>query len=170
LDFNALQQSFLDRVDAAGAKSPRGWRAAGSPRSYEVTKGGDVGLAAESLRAWRLCARALLIMGYRKSVSRKGAKSPRGWRAAGLTRSREDHEGWGRGIGCRVFAGLAALRAGPTEHGLPEECFSQRRKVAKGMARGGFNTKSRRSRRVGTWNWLQNLCVLGGFARGPLSG
>ena len=52
-----------------------------------------------------------------------------------------DHEGWGRGIGCRVFACLAALRAGPTEHGLPEECFSQRRKVAKGMARVGFSTK-----------------------------
>ena len=87
MDFNALQQSFLDRVDAAGAKSPRGWR------------------------------------------------------ASGLTRSREDHEGWGRGIGCRIFACLAALRAGPTDHGLPEECFSQRRKVAKGMARGGVTTK-----------------------------
>jgi hypothetical protein len=87
LDFNALQQSFLDRVDAAGAKSPRGWR------------------------------------------------------AAGLTRSREDHEGWEGGIGCRIFACLAALRAIPTEHRLPEECFSQRRKVAKGMARVGFSTK-----------------------------
>jgi hypothetical protein len=78
----------------------------------EITKGGKEELAAESLRAWRLCARALLSMGYRKSVSRKGAKSQRGWRAAGLTRSREDHEGWGRGIGCRIFACLAALRAG----------------------------------------------------------
>jgi hypothetical protein len=36
---------------------------------------------------------------------------------------------------------LAALRAIRTEHRLPEECFSQRRKVAKGMARVGFTTK-----------------------------
>jgi hypothetical protein len=58
----------------------------------EITKGGDVELAAESLRAWRLCARALLSIGYRKSVSRKGAKSQRGWARRGDHERHESHE------------------------------------------------------------------------------
>jgi hypothetical protein len=45
----------------------------------EITKGGKEELAAESLRAWRLCARARMLIGGSVGVSRKGAKSPRGW-------------------------------------------------------------------------------------------
>ena len=52
-----------------------------------------------------------------------------------------DHEGWEGGIGCRIFACLAALRAGPDADWRFSRGFSQRRKVAKGVGASGLTRR-----------------------------
>ena len=98
-------------VSRKGAKSQRGWARRVEHEVAKITKGGNGELIAESWRAWRLCA----LGGFaRLAALRAGAdadwrfgrgfsqrrKVAKGVGASGLTRRREDHEGWEGGIAC----------------------------------------------------------------------
>jgi hypothetical protein len=92
-------------------------------------------------RAWRLCAQPLTSIGDRKTVSRKGAKSLRGWRASGSPRRSPRSRRVGRRNRLLSLCVLGGFARNPKRASAIGRVFLAKAQRRKGIARVGGATK-----------------------------